>query len=42
MKVFAVSKGIPEGTIPEEDQKKFKKANTLFGGCVLSDLIDHL
>jgi hypothetical protein len=27
MKVFQISKGKPEGTISDEDQKKFEEAN---------------
>jgi hypothetical protein len=42
MKVFQISKGKPEGTISDEDQKKFEEANTVFVGCLLSILADHL
>jgi hypothetical protein len=42
MKVFQISKGKPEGTISDEDQKKFEEANTVFVGCILSILADHL
>jgi hypothetical protein len=42
MKVFHISKGKPEGTMSDEDQKKFEKANTVFVGCILSILVDRL
>jgi hypothetical protein len=42
MKVFQISKGKPEGTMSDEDQKKFEKANTVFVGCILSILADCL
>lgn len=42
LKVFEVSNGLPEGTISDQDQKKFKEDNTLFVGCVLSILADPL
>jgi hypothetical protein len=42
MKVFHISKGKPEGTISDEDQKKFEEANTVFVGCILSILDDRL
>jgi hypothetical protein len=42
MKVFQISKGKPEGTMSEDDQKKFKEANTIFVGCILSILADRL
>jgi hypothetical protein len=42
MKVFQISKGKPEGTISDEDQKKFEEANTVFMGCILSILADRL
>uniref|UniRef100_A0ACD5ZC98 Uncharacterized protein n=1 Tax=Avena sativa TaxID=4498 RepID=A0ACD5ZC98_AVESA len=42
MKVFHISKGKPEGTISDEDQKKFEDANTVFVGCILSILADRL
>jgi hypothetical protein len=42
MKVFQISKGKPEGTISDEDQKKFEEANTVFVGCILSILADLL
>jgi hypothetical protein len=42
MKVFQISKGKPEGTMSEDDQKKFEEANTVFVGCILSILADHL
>jgi hypothetical protein len=42
LKVFEVSNGLPEGTISYQDQKKFKEDNTLFIGCVLSIVADHL
>jgi hypothetical protein len=32
MKVFQISKGKPEGTISDENQKKFEEANTIFVG----------
>jgi hypothetical protein len=38
MKVFQISKGKPEGTMSEDDQKKFEEANTIFVGCILSIL----
>jgi hypothetical protein len=40
--VFQISKGKPEGTISDEDQKKFEEANTVFMGCILSILVDRL
>jgi hypothetical protein len=42
MKVFQISKGKPEGTMSENDQKKFEEANTIFVGCILSILADRL
>jgi hypothetical protein len=42
MKVFQISKGKSEGTISDEDQKKFEEANTIFVGCILSILADRL
>ncbi|KAK1646723.1 hypothetical protein QYE76_064528 [Lolium multiflorum] len=42
LKVFHVSNGLPEGTISDQDQNKFKEDNTLFVGCVLSILADRL
>ncbi|KAK1612456.1 hypothetical protein QYE76_036129 [Lolium multiflorum] len=42
LKVFEVSDGLPEGTISDQDQNKFKENNTLFVGCVLSILVDRL
>jgi hypothetical protein len=42
MKVFQISKGKPEGTMSEDDQKKFEEANIVFVGCILSILADHL
>ncbi|KAK1696649.1 hypothetical protein QYE76_013346, partial [Lolium multiflorum] len=42
LKVFEVSNGLPEGTISDQDQNKFKENNTLFVGCVLSILVDRL
>jgi hypothetical protein len=42
LKVFEVSNGLPEGTISDQDQNKFKENNTLFVGCVLSILADRL
>jgi hypothetical protein len=42
MKVFQISKGKPEGTMSEDDQKKFEEANTIFVGCILSILGDYL
>ncbi|KAK1686029.1 hypothetical protein QYE76_046877 [Lolium multiflorum] len=42
LKVFEVSDGLPEGTISDQDQNKFKENNTLFVGCVLSILADRL
>jgi hypothetical protein len=42
MKVFQISKGKPEETMSEDDQKKFEEANTVFVGCILSILADHL
>jgi hypothetical protein len=41
LKVFHVSAGMLEG-IYDEDQRKFQKANTIFVGCILSVLVDHL
>uniref|UniRef100_A0ACD5WYN2 Uncharacterized protein n=1 Tax=Avena sativa TaxID=4498 RepID=A0ACD5WYN2_AVESA len=38
LKVFEASEGLPEGTISEEDQNKFKETNLAFVGCVLSVL----
>jgi hypothetical protein len=40
--VFEVSKSILGGTISDEDQKKFKEANTPFIGCILSVLANYL
>jgi hypothetical protein len=42
MKVFPISKGKPEETMSDEDQKKFKESNIVFVGCILSILVDHL
>jgi hypothetical protein len=42
MKVFQISKGKPEGTMSEDDQKKFEESNTVFVGCILSILADRL
>jgi hypothetical protein len=42
MKVFQISKGKPEGTISDEDQKKFEETNTFFVGCILSILANRL
>ena len=42
LKVFEVSGGLPEGTISDQHQNKFKENNTLFVGCVLSILADRL
>jgi hypothetical protein len=42
MKVFQISKGKPEGTMSDEDQKKFEEANTVFVGYILSILADRL
>jgi hypothetical protein len=42
MKVFRISKGKPEETMSEEDQKKFEEANIVFVGCILSSLADYL
>jgi hypothetical protein len=42
MKVFQISKGKPEGTMSDKDQKKFEEANTVFVGCILSILADRL
>ncbi|KAK1630961.1 hypothetical protein QYE76_005276, partial [Lolium multiflorum] len=42
LKVFEVTDGLPEGTISDQDQNKFKENNTLFVGCVLSILADRL
>jgi hypothetical protein len=42
MKVFQISKGKPEGTMSEDDQKKFEEANTVFVGCILSILANRL
>ena len=41
LKVFHVSAGMPEGA-SDEDQRKFQEANTMFVGCILSVLADHL
>jgi hypothetical protein len=41
MKVFRISKGKSEGTMSDEDYKKFEEANTVFVGCILSILADH-
>ena len=37
-----VASGRPEGTLSCDEEKKFEEANTLFVGCVLSALADHL
>ena len=42
LKVFEASEGLPEGTISEEDQNKFKETNTAFVGLVLSALSNKL
>jgi hypothetical protein len=42
MKVFQISKGKPEETMSKDDQKKFKKANTVFVGCIMSIFADRL
>jgi hypothetical protein len=42
MKMFQISKGKPEGTMSDKDQKKFEEANTIFVGCILSILVDRL
>jgi hypothetical protein len=42
IKMFQISKGKPEGTMSEDDQKKFEEANTIFVGCILSILVDRL
>jgi hypothetical protein len=42
IKVFQISKGKPEGTMYDEDQKKFEEANTVFVGCTLIILADRL
>jgi hypothetical protein len=42
MKVFYISKGKPEGTMSEDDQKKFEEANTVFVESILSILVDRL
>jgi hypothetical protein len=36
------SKGKPEETMSEEDQRKFEEANTIFMVCILSILADRL
>jgi hypothetical protein len=33
MKVFQINKGKTEGTMSQNDQKKFEKANIVFVGC---------
>ena len=38
LKIFHVSKGMPEITISEQDQEKFWYDNTAFKGCILSVL----
>ena len=42
LKVFQASEGLPEGTISDEDQNKFKETNLAFVGCVLSVLDNKL
>jgi hypothetical protein len=42
IKVFQISKSKPEGTLSEDDQKRFEEANTVFVGCIPSILADHL
>ena len=42
LKIFHVSKGMPEGTISEQDQEKFRYDNTAFRGCILSVLDGRL
>ena len=42
LKVFEASAGLPEGTISDEDQNKFKETNTAFVGLVLSALSNKL
>ena len=42
LKVFQATEGLPEGTISDEDQNKFKETNTAFVGLVLSTLSNKL
>ena len=42
MNVFHVSEGKPECMMSSKDENKFTEANTLFVGCILSDLVDRL
>ena len=42
LKVFEAKDGLPEGTISEQDQNKFKETNLAFVGCVLSVLDNKL
>ena len=42
MNVWKVSSGLPEGTISDEAQNKFKKDTTIFRGCILSVLDGRL
>ena len=42
LKIFWVIDGKPQGTISDEDQKKFEEANSALRGCILSVLADRL
>jgi hypothetical protein len=40
--VFQIGKGKREGTMSEEDQRKFEEANTIVVVCILSIFVDRL
>jgi hypothetical protein len=42
MKVFQICEHKPEGTMSNEDHKKFEEANTIFVRCTLSILVDRV
>ena len=42
LKIFWVTDGKPQGTMSDEDQKKFEEANSALRGCILSVLADRL
>jgi len=42
LKIFWVTDGKPQGTISDEDQKKFEEANSALRGCILSVLTDRM
>src|SRR5438105_8425614 len=42
LKIFWVTDGKPQGTISDEDQRKFEEANSALRGCIPSVLADRL